>query len=381
MNKMRNCILCHKKLGNNPLFTFENMPASAQNIPTIDEIEHDKSICLNLYQCEGCGLVQFDCEPVGYYRDVIRSIGFSSTIVELRKKQFNYLIENYKLSGKKIVEIGCGHGECLEILKEFPVYAYGIENNEQSVQYAQKLGLNVSRNYMEDKDIVIENGPFDAFISFHYLEHQPNPNDMLQGICNNLVEGGIGLIAVPSFEYVLQKDGYYELIRDHIAYYTSDTFELILKLNGFDILEKEIINEDTLSFIVKKRSIVNIANIKDSYFKVNHQINTYIDNLRTEQKKIAIWGASHQGFTLAATADLKHKIEFIIDSAPFKQGKYAPVSHIPIVSPEKAKQTKIDAIIIVAPSYSAEIARQIRMEFSNNIEISILKMHYLEILE
>lgn len=78
---------------------------------------------------------------------------------------------------------------------------------------------------------------------------------------------------------------------------------------------------------------------------------------------------------------MKHKIEFIIDSAPFKQGKYAPVSHIPIVSPEKAKQTKIDAIIIVAPSYSAEIARQIRMEFSNNIEISILKMHYLEILE
>ena len=39
---------------------------------------------LHLRQCSGCGLVQFDCEPVAYYRDVIRAGGGSSTMRELR---------------------------------------------------------------------------------------------------------------------------------------------------------------------------------------------------------------------------------------------------------------------------------------------------------
>ena len=45
----------------------------------------------------GCGLVQFDCEPVEYYRDVIRAGGFSKTMVELRRYQYRNLIKNYDL--------------------------------------------------------------------------------------------------------------------------------------------------------------------------------------------------------------------------------------------------------------------------------------------
>ena len=52
-------------------------------------------------------------------------------------------------------------------------------------------------------------------------------------------------------------------------------------------------------------------------------------------KNLAIWGASHQGFTLAATTCLGEKAEYIIDSAPFKHGKYAPASHLVIVSPDE----------------------------------------------
>ena len=41
----------------------------------------------------GCGLVQFDCDPVDYYRDVIRAGGFPKTMVELRRYQYKNLIE------------------------------------------------------------------------------------------------------------------------------------------------------------------------------------------------------------------------------------------------------------------------------------------------
>ena len=178
---------------------------------------------MKLYQCKGCGLVQFDCKPVDYYRDVIRSGGFSSTMVELRKSQYRHLIESYHLENKKFIEVGCGQGEFLSVLTEFPVDAYGVEHKHDLVEIARKRGLNVSEAFVENKNTVIENGPFDVFLSFNFLEHQPDPNGMLQGIYENLKEDGMGLITVPSLEYILEYNGYYELIRDHLVYYTFDT--------------------------------------------------------------------------------------------------------------------------------------------------------------
>ncbi len=90
------------------------------------------------------------------------------------------------------------------------------------------------------------------FLSFNFLEHQPDPGTMLECIRENLAEDGMGLITVPSLEYILQYDGYYELIRDHIAYYSFDTLERLLALHGFQVLEKEMVNRDTCSVIVRK---------------------------------------------------------------------------------------------------------------------------------
>ena len=91
---------------------------------------------------------------------------------------------------------------------------------------------------------------------------------------------------------------------------------------------------------------------------------------------MAVWGASHQGFTLCATMHLD-KIAYIIDSAPFKQGRFAPASHIPIVSPAKAKENPVDVIVIVAPGYTDEIAQNIREKLGEQIEIYTLMSDHL----
>ena len=103
-----------------------------------------------------------------------------------------------------------------------------------------------------------------------------------------------------------------------------------------------------------------------------------IETYKNNNKKIAIWGASHQGFTLCATLDLKDKIEFIIDSAPFKQGLYAPASHIKIISPLDAAKTDISAILIVAPGYTKEIAGNIKQVFNKQIDIYTLMTNHIE---
>ena len=98
------------------------------------------------------------------------------------------------------------------------------------------------------------------------------------------------------------------------------------------------------------------------------------------RKKAAIWGASNQGFTLAATTSLGKKAEYIIDSAPFKQGKFAPASHLPIVAPSYFEEHPVDAVIITAPGYTDEIAALIREKFGPEVEIRAMRSNHLEML-
>lgn len=376
---MHKCFLCGKGGQFFELMKLKNMPSSAQNLPDEKTLSLDKGENLTLVQCKRCGLIQFACKPVSYYKNVIRAGGSTSTMRELRRKQYQELIETYDLNNKKILEVGSGRGEFLQFLNEFDVKAYGIENDDKLIEYAQKKGLNVFKGFADGNLGILSEGPFDAFLSFNFLEHQPNPNEMLSDIYDNLTDDGCGIITVPSFEYILENDGYYELIKDHLVYYTFETLELLLNNNGFVCVKKEIINRDTLSVIVKKREKCDVESLYNNTTKLNDSIQHIIEKYKNG--KIAIWGASHQGFTLAATSKLGNKIEYIIDSSDFKQGKYSPASHIKIVSPDYWISNPTEAIIIIAPGYTDEIYKIIRSKYGQNVDVYCLKSNSLEMLK
>ena len=405
---MSYCIACRTELPKEALFVLENAPASAQNIPDAKEVGEDKGITLNLRQCPECGLVQFDCTPVDYYRDVIRAGGFSTTMTELRRRQYKHLIETYGLEGKKFIEVGCGRGEFINVLREFPVQVFGMEHKEDLIAIARDNGLCVWREFPETPDqkfmgdptVEGSEGPYDAFLSFNFLEHQPYPDVMLSAIYSNLVDGGMGLVTVPALEYIVERGNYYELIRDHIAYYSFDALRNLLENNGFKVLEEEMINRDTISMIVQKMSAEErvahaekrsaeksvaeetdeniVASLVKGHEIVLNDINHLLDELAAEQKTIALWGASHQGFTLASTTPLCERVSYIIDSAPFKQGRFAPASHLPIVAPDHFLEHPVDVIMIVAPGYSDEIAGVIRTRFGADVRILTLRSERIE---
>jgi len=399
------CIVCGSPLSGEPLMSLDGMPASAQDIPGAEDVDRDTGVTLHLHQCRNCGLVQFACQPVDYYRDVIRSGGYSTTMVNLRTSQYRHLIDTYGLQGKKFLEVGCGRGEFLKVLTGFPVEAYGVEHRQPLVEIAVADGLNVVPGFTEDVDTVLgEHGPYDVFLSFNFLEHQPHPGVMLDCIYRNLSEDGMGLVTVPSLEYILQYDGYYELIRDHIAYYTFDTLRYLLEHHGFQVLEEEMVNRDTLSVIVRKMPkdrciasvhscgesqkrqtdsfekgiMIDISGLKASLVDIRQQMKRLTDELEAEHQSLAIWGASHQGFTLAATTCLGEKASYIIDSAPFKQGRFAPASHLPIVAPDYYLDHPVDVILIVAPGYTEEIAGVIRSRFGADVKILTLRSERIE---
>lgn len=413
------CIACGHALS--PLMTLDDMPASAQNIPAASELAEDHPLSLTLCQCPSCGLVQFDTEPVDYYRDVIRAGGGTRTMTRLRHEEYARLLtamQEHHIHGRRIVEVGCGRGEFLRMWQNLaedpegaaalardqerdplsgqpnaaPLHLVGLEHKPSLVEEANAVADKKYRVYegFATGDVRYPEGPFDAFVQFNFLEHQPDPCDMLRNIGRNLKPQALGLITVPSFEYILRYNGYYELLRDHIANYTEFTLQKLLQDCGFELLSMDLVNRDTIEAIVRKADpdelselhysgrLIDVSALRDSYDRLSASVNAHIDHLSESHRTMAIWGASHQGFTLAATTKLSGRVEYIIDSAPFKQGRFSPASHIPIVAPDYAVAHPVDEILIVAPGYTDEIAGIIRERFDENVRILVLRTDRIE---
>lgn len=376
-DKVNRCRICGKAFFPEPLLKYDNMPKAAQFMPDASSLASERGVSLCVCQCSGCGLVQIDSEPVPYYREVVRASAFSSEMNEYREKQFGEFVERYRLKGKKVIEIGCGRGEYLALMKKTGVDAHGLEYSEASVSVCIKNGMAVERGFIDDAAFKLENAPYDAFFMMNYFEHLPDPNTVLAGISNNLTKGGIGLIEVPNFDMVIRKGLFSEFVCDHLFYFTMETLEIALMLNGFEIIDcREIWYDYIISAVVRKRDMLCLEEFKARHAMIKAGLDEYIG--RFGERRVAIWGAGHQALALLSLMGLAKKIKYVVDSAPFKQGKFTPATHIPIVAPSALEREPVDAVIVMAGGYSDEVARNVKERYDSKISITILRDHGLE---
>jgi len=373
------CRVCHQSLFDEALLTYSNMPKSAQNFPELNELKTEKGNDLGVFQCTRCGLVQLNNEPVHYYREVIRAAGLSSEMTSFRKQQFTDWIDRYDLSGKRVLEVGCGQGEYLSLLQQQNIDAFGIEFNSDSVDRCHQLGLNVARVFIDSARLRLDEEAFDGFVMLNFLEHLPEPNETLAGIATNLKQGAIGLIEVPNFDMILRKNLFSEFISDHLLYFTKETLVSTLTRNGFEVLEcDEVWHNYSLSAVVRKRVKTELLSFKEKLSQLRSSLRQYLNQF--PDNSVAVWGAGHQALSVMSLTGISQNIKYVVDSAPFKQNKFTPATHIPIVDPSSLKNDPVDAVIVIAGSYSSEVLRHLKRNFRDSLKIAVVDVEGLSVV-
>ncbi len=373
------CRVCEGSLFSEPLLEYEGSPKSAQGF--LNSLsEQDELVNLAIYQCSKCGLVQHNLEPVSYYKEVIRAVAFSPEMGKFRLEQLGDWIFKNRLENKKILEVGCGKGEYIDLLQKAGAKeVVGLEFSKSNIESANKAGFAVQQGYLDASFKSPLNFQFDAFAIFSFLEHWPNPNEGLAILHSLLGDGASGLVEVPNFELILSKGLYSEFTTDHIFYFDKKSFSFLLEKNGFEVISIEPIWYDyILSAQVRKKSSLDISNFLKIQNSVKTQLNTFIDQF--DSKQVAIWGAGHQALAVIAMAGIALRIRYVIDSAPFKQGKYTPATHLPIVAPDLLLGDPASSVVIMAAGYSDEIADIIRSKYPMVENLAILREDRLEII-
>lgn len=374
------CVVCGGPFYRPALLTYPDSPRSAQGFLDSPE-QPDEVVALEIFQCQCCGLVQHNLPPVSYYRDVIRAVAFSKEMGDFRVKQLGHWLKHSNLREKRLLEVGCGNGEYMGLLQQAGArYIYGLENSPLSVAVAKKSGYQVEPGYIAPGFVNPWHERFDGFAIFSFMEHWPELNGSLRTLHNFLNEGAVGLVEVPNFEFIVANGLYSEFTVDHIFYFDRQTLRTVLELNGYEVIAIDAIwHGYILSAQVRKRVPQRPAEFIVKQHRIIEQLRAFAGRFKSTE--VVVWGAGHQALAVMSLAKLQNMVAHVVDSAPFKQNKYTPGTHLLIKSPSSLLLDRPKAIVIIAAAYSDEVAQTIRREYPQIEHVAILREEQLEVVK
>ena len=370
------CRLCGQTL-TRP-FLLADMPASAQGFEADAAAASAVTVDMKLYQCSGCGLVQYDGPLVPYYREVIRSSKLSEPMMNFRRSQFQSVVDTVDGAASSVFELGCGDGEYLDIFRELGLETAGIEGSVTLSQRGRDKGHDVTTGFLTETDMPSAlSERFDIVSSFNFIEHLPDPLASLRELAGFLRPGGAALLEVPNYDMISEFHLFNEFIPDHRFYFTQETFGALLSQAGFQIIECSAIWDSyIISVVARKRPVADWSPFETARQRMKQEIAAFFANSDREQN--AVWSAGHQSLATLSNLGIDSMVSCIIDSAPAKQDKFAPASGLPIVSPQSLESGSLRRVLLAAAGFNAEIADFIRRNHGDSIEIGYLNKGRVE---
>jgi 2-polyprenyl-3-methyl-5-hydroxy-6-metoxy-1,4-benzoquinol methylase len=203
-----------------------------------------------------------------YARDVVRAVRryrrtrnsiecapeFAEYFVHYPIKHMAHSSHSYALravgSGREVLDIGCGKGFFAEELSKRGCRVAGVD-----CVPASAVSTAVSPYFETDLDAglahlrqALGGRRFDCVLFMDVLEHQRNPDRLLEEACEFLAPGGLVLVSVPNVAnltvrlmLLAGRFTYAErgiLDRTHLRFYTHRTARALLRRSGYEILRE-----------------------------------------------------------------------------------------------------------------------------------------------
>lgn len=202
--------------------------------------------------CTNCGLVWLNPRPIDmsiYYPKIYKAhapLNSLSYFQKIIRNEINSHILFAKLLIKdqlhfdkkkgKLLDVGTGNGDYLQILNSWGWSTYGVETDKRAVKIANNNGIdNVKLGSLFSAKF--KKNQFDVVRFSHVLEHVPSPNKEIKETKRILKNKGMVLILVPninSISFKIFKSYWYPLDAPrHLFQFSPETLSNLLKKHGF----------------------------------------------------------------------------------------------------------------------------------------------------
>jgi SAM-dependent methyltransferase len=140
---------------------------------------------------------------------------------------------------RRAVDLGCGRGELLELLRDAGVTAYGVDAEPDFVDLAAEKGLDVRREDAVAHVEALAPGDVDAVVASHLVEHLPAAGvaRLVAAAAAALPEGGILIVETPNPESLVAGSINFHRDPTHLRPVHPDTLAFLCESAGFSEVE------------------------------------------------------------------------------------------------------------------------------------------------
>lgn len=280
----------------------------------------------------------------------------------------------------RALDIGCSLPYALSLLKEQGWSVRGLDPSDWCIQKAKELyGVEVHKGFISP-EMSKSQGPVDAIILSHVLEHLVYPHQALAIIRDTLADDGVLYIEVPNLMDNNHLTGYFTF--EHVNFFTPTSLTNLARSSGFEIETLSLFDNaqyksayPVIAATLRKTShtfeLVNdaeparrvIEEYKRAVESIVDRLNRRIGHAvsQTAPDRLAVWGAGiHTSQLMSDTHLARTSLRCIYDNDVKKVGHClngVPIKAFP-ADPQLAKQ-EIDAILISSQASEDEIHAQL----------------------
>jgi SAM-dependent methyltransferase len=277
-----------------------------------------------------------------------------------------------------VIEIGSNDAYLIKQFNKESTTTLGIDSSGAMCELAKAQGVTALQALFHPNvayDVVPKYGRAAVVIANNVFNHANDPVEFAHGVSFLLAEDGIFVFEVPYWLEMVYSGRFTDMVyHEHISYFTIKSLHNLLAIAGLEIVDFDVVNYHggSLRVVAKKASgnptsekvaqaivketelglfdVVFYAGLQKRFERQrNEWMSKFYQILQDEPGAVIIGvGAAAKANTWLAWHGLnKTHLHCITDASEHKQGKYTPLSRIPILDDnEFAKHPTPYALIL-----------------------------------
>lgn len=357
------CISCDSDAVR-PMLDFGAQPPSNRFFRAGEPQKQSHGLALG--QCAACALVQLiDPMPAEMVRSRYEWISYNEPEGHLDQMVEDLIATTGLAAGSRIVGLSYKDDTTLARFNRkgyTNTYRYSIDKD---LDVAEPLaGLETIQSAMTPEraeQLVRQHGQADLLLVRHVLEHAHAPKAFLSALARLVKPSGCMVFEMPESSKFLAAFDYSFIWEEHIAYFTTQTVSRLIQQAQLDpwVLRSYVYPlEDSLVALVRPIPAVAPVAVPSEqelelglgygrhFDEIRERIRGDLLRLKTEGKKVAVFGAGHLAAKFLNLFELRDLVSCVIDDNPNKSGLLMPGSGVPVRPSSALMDEKIDLCLL-----------------------------------
>ncbi len=347
---------------------------------------------LHTYVCDNCFLVQLEeyVAPKEIFSEYAYFSSYSDAWLQHAENYVEMITKKLDLTANSLVlEVASNDGYLLQYFVKKGIPVLGVEPAANCAEVAVKKGVKTLVRFFDLEsahELIKEQKSPDLLIGNNVLAQVPNLNEFIESIKIVLKPQGVVTMEFPHLMRLMEGHQFDTIYHEHFSYFSFFSVEKIFAAHDLTIYDVEELpthggslriyarhlkdeSKPVLDSIRRMRDLEISKDFTDLkiYFSFAESVRetkrnflSFLINLKKQGKSIAGYGAPGKGNTLLNYCGIRTDfLDYTVDRNPYKQGKFLPGTHIPILHPDNLQKTKPDYVLILPWNIKEEIMKQL----------------------